>query len=75
MVKDKLVKFNHKAAFYRMRNCAILSACFLFGAVAIALPLSLTLNNQDNSNVRAEEESSEVVSSSEASEEELITTY
>lgn len=75
MVKDKLVKFNHKAAFYRMRKCAILSACFLFGAVAIALPLSLTLNNQDNSNVRAEEESSEVVSSSEASEDELITTY
>ena len=72
MVKDKLVKTNHKAAFYRLRKCAILSACFLFGAVAIALPVSLTLNNQDKTPVRAEEPS-EVEETT--SSEELISTY
>lgn len=72
MVKDKLVKTNHKAAFYRLRKCAILSACFLFGAVAIALPVSLTLNNQDKTTVRAEEPS-EIEETT--SSEELISTY
>lgn len=72
MVKDKLVKTNHKAAFYRLRKCAILSACFLFGAVAIALPVSLTLNDQDKTTVRAEEPS-EVEETT--SSEELISTY
>ena len=45
MVKDKLTKYNHKAGFYRMRKCAIISACFLFGAVAIALIQLSKLNN------------------------------
>ena len=72
MVKDKLVKTNHKAAFYRLRKCAILSACFLFGAVAIALPVSLTLNDQDKTTVRAEEPS-EIEETT--SSEELISTY
>lgn len=72
MVKDKLVKTNHKAAFYRLRKCAILSACFLFGAVAIALPVSLTLNDQDKTTVRAEEPS-EIEETT--SSEDLISTY
>ena len=75
MVKDKLVKTNHKAAFYRLRKCAIFSACILFGAVAIALPTSLTLNKQANDTIKAEEQTTSEVVETETSSEELLTTY
>lgn len=76
MVKDKLVKFNHKAGFYRMRKCAILSACFLFGAVAIALPISLTINNDtSNTTVKADTPSSENEENTNEDSEELLSTY
>lgn len=75
MVKDKLVKYNHRAGFYRMRKCAIISACFLFGAVAIALPVSLTINNS-NTTVKAETPtSSEVEDNTNESSEEILSTY
>ena len=75
MVKDKLVKTNHKAAFYRLRKCAIIGACFFFGAVAVALPVSLTLNDQNKATVRAEEPSSSELSEETTNSEELLTTY
>lgn len=74
MVKDKLSKFNHKAGFYRMRKCAIISACFLFGAVAIALPVSLTINNS-NTTVKAEQPSSEIEDETNENSEGLLSTY
>lgn len=76
MVKDKLTKYNHKAGFYRMRKCAIISACFLFGAVAIALPVSLTINNNTNTTVKAEQpSSSEAEDNTNENSEEILSTY
>lgn len=40
-MKDKLVKFNRRASYYRMRKTAILIGAFFLGIASIAVPISI----------------------------------
>lgn len=59
MTKDKLVKFNHKAPYYRFRKCAISFAVMLGLSVSVAVPVSISITN-----VKAQEETSQTISTS-----------
>ncbi len=57
-MKDKLVKFNHKAMYYRMRSFGI-AFVFLFAfSLSVVLPVSVTIMDAVKAN---EEKSAEVV--------------
>lgn len=58
MTKDKLVKFHHKAPYYRFRKIAISFAALLGLSISVAVPVSITLTS-----VKAEEKTSSVTSS------------
>lgn len=59
MTKDKLVKFNHKAPYYRLRKFSISFAAFLGLSVSVALPVSIELANAKAENPHAQENTSE----------------
>ena len=57
VMKDKLVKFNHKGMYYRFRKLGIaLLAVFSIGTI-IAVPTYITFREMNNQAQRAEEES------------------
>jgi hypothetical protein len=43
-MKDKLVRYNHKAGFYIMKKFAIGASVVVFSSILVALPISLGLN-------------------------------
>lgn len=58
MTKDKLVKFNHKASYYRLKKCAISFAILLGASISVAVPISITLGN-----VKAKEDDTSITTS------------
>lgn len=57
-MKDKLVKFNHKAAYYRMRKIGVAFAFVSAFSLSVVLPVSVSLVNAakaDNEQEVAEE--------------------
>lgn len=45
-MKDKLVKYHHKAPYYVMRRILIIASCFLLGTAIIGIPLGITIYNR-----------------------------
>ncbi len=57
-MKDKLVKFNHKATYYRMRKIGVAFAFVSAFSLSVVLPVSVSLVNAakaDNEQEVAEE--------------------
>ena len=57
-MKDKLVKFNHKATYYRMRKIGVAFAFVSAFSLSVVLPVSVSLVNAakaDNEQEIAEE--------------------
>lgn len=44
-MKDKLVKFNHKATYYRMRKIGVVFAFVSAFSLSVVLPVSVSLVN------------------------------
>lgn len=43
-MKDKLIRYNHKAGYYVMKRCAIGASIVVASSILIALPLSFGIN-------------------------------
>lgn len=56
MTKDKLVKFNRKATYYRVRKLSISFAAFLGLSVCVALPISIQIANANAENPLAKDD-------------------
>ena len=68
VMKDKLVKTNHKGSYYLMKKIFIGLIAVVSGAFVIAVPTYIIHNSKKNTMGLAEEKTSEVVES-ETSEE------
>lgn len=42
-MKDKLVKYNRHASYYRMRKLIIVFSIFVIAAIAISIPISIQI--------------------------------
>lgn len=71
VMKDKLVKTNHKATYYLMKKISIVLLAVVSGAFIIAVPTYIISNSQKKTIGLAEENSSEVVEQEETSGEDL----
>ncbi len=47
-MKDKLVKFNHTANYYRLRNTAFALILCISAAVIVAVPTYVSLHNESS---------------------------
>lgn len=56
MTKGKLVKFNRKATYYRVRKLSISFAAFLGLSVCVALPISIQIANANAENPLAKDD-------------------
>lgn len=63
-MKDKLVKFNHKATYYRMRKIGVAFAFVSAFSLSVVLPVSVSLVNS----AKADNEPKEVAEEKEANE-------
>ena len=62
VMKDKLVKFNHKGLYYRFRKLGVVFlACIAVGAV-VAVPTYITFREITNHAQHAEEEQPQLLS-------------
>ena len=61
IMKDKLVKTNHKGSYYLMKKVLIAFASVLTFAFVIAVPTYIIQNSRKKTNALAEEKSSEVI--------------
>jgi len=60
-MKDKLIKFHRKAAYYRFKKAMILFSILAFVAAAVSIPLSLKIaaNEADADQVTTSESAPE----------------
>ena len=56
VMKDKLVKFNHKGMYYRMRKLGILFLALISIGTIVAVPTYITFREMNNQAQHAEEE-------------------
>ena len=69
VMKDKLVKTNHKGSYYVMKKLSIAFLAIVCLTFVIAIPTYImNMNKTKNTMIHAEEKSSEVVENSEESE-------
>ena len=55
-MKDKLVKFNHKGMYYRMRKLGIVFLALISIGTVVAVPTYITFREMNNQAQHAEEE-------------------
>lgn len=55
-MKDKLVKFNHKGMYYRMRKLGIVFLALISIGTIVAVPTYITFREMNNQAQHAEEE-------------------
>ena len=61
VMKDKLVKFNHKGVYYRFRKLGILLLAVISIGTIVAVPTYITFREMTNQAQRAEEESNSLL--------------
>ncbi len=59
VMKDKLVKTNHKASYYFMKKASVVALAVVCGAFAIAVPTYIIQNSAKNTTALAEEDKEE----------------
>ena len=57
VMKDKLVKFNHKGMYYRFRKLGIVLLAVISVGTIVAVPTYITFREMNNQAQHAEEES------------------
>ena len=61
VMKDKLVKFNHKGMYYRFRKMGIVFLALISIGTIVAVPTYITFREITNQAQRAEEEQPELL--------------
>ena len=59
VMKDKLVKTNHKASYYFMKKASVVALAVVCGAFVIAVPTYIIQNSAKNTTALAEENKEE----------------
>ena len=72
VMKDKLVKTNHKASYYFMKKISIVALAVVAGAFAIAVPTYIVQNSLNNKTALAEENKEEENKTDNSGEDEVI---
>lgn len=72
VMKDKLVKTNHKASYYFMKKVSIIALAVVAGAFAIAVPTYIVQNSLNNKTALAEENKEEENNDENSGEDEVI---
>lgn len=72
VMKDKLVKTNHKASYYFMKKVSVIALAVVAGAFAIAVPTYIVQNSLNNKTALAEENKEEENKTDNNGEEEVI---
>ncbi len=72
VMKDKLVKTNHKASYYFMKKVSIIALAVVAGAFAIAVPTYIVQNSLNNKTALAEENKEEENKDENSGEDEVI---
>ena len=62
VMKDKLVKFNHKGLYYRFRKLGIVFLAFISIGAVVAVPTYITFREITNHAQHAEEEQTQLLS-------------
>ena len=61
VMKDKLVKFNHKGMYYRFRKLGIVFLAVISLGTIVAVPTYITFREMNNQAQHAEEESDDLL--------------
>ena len=61
IMKDKLVKFNHKGMYYRFRKLGIVFLAVISLGTIVAVPTYITFREMNNQAQHAEEESDDLL--------------
>lgn len=61
VMKDKLVKFNHKGMYYRFRKLGIVFLALISVGTIVAVPTYITLSQVNNQAQHAEEEQTDLL--------------
>ena len=61
VMKDKLVKFNHKGLYYRFRKLGIVFLAFIAIGAVVAVPTYITFREITNHAQHAEEEQTQLL--------------
>lgn len=72
VMKDKLVKTNHKASYYFMKKASVVALAVVCGAFAIAVPTYIIQNSLKNTTALAEENKENEEKNENGGEEETI---
>ena len=72
VMKDKLVKTNHKASYYFMKKISVIALAVVAGALAIAVPTYIIQNSLNNKTALAEENKEEENKTDNSGEDEVI---
>ena len=72
VMKDKLVKTNHKASYYFMKKISVIALAVVAGAFAIAVPTYIIQNSLNNKTALAEENKEEENKTDNSGEDEVI---
>ena len=72
VMKDKLVKTNHKASYYLMKKVSVIALAVVAGAFAIAVPTYIVQNSLNNKTALAEENKEEENKTDNSGEDEAI---
>ena len=66
VMKDKLVKFNHKGLYYRFRKLGIVFLAFISIGTVVAVPTYITFREITNHAQHAEEEKTQLLEENES---------
>ena len=72
VMKDKLVKTNHKASYYLMKKVSVIALAVVAGAFAIAVPTYIVQNSLNNKTALAKENKEEENKTDNSGEDEVI---
>ena len=72
VMKDKLVKTNHKASYYFMKKISVIALAVVAGAFAIAVPTYIVQTSLNNKTALAEENKEEENKTDNSGEDEVI---
>ncbi len=67
IMKDKLVKFNHKGMYYRFRKLGIVFLAVISLGTIVAVPTYITFREMNNQAQHAEEEQDDLLEDNETS--------
>ena len=67
IMKDKLVKFNHKGMYYRFRKLGIVFLAVISIGTIVAVPTYITFREMNNQAQHAEEEQDDLLEDNETS--------